>query len=361
MMKTSRAKKINSGSGKRLAAASSLFLLILLLALWPEYGRAVQADEPPADKSRVADKNWATAVILKDRWAAERDDEVLLGDIARLQGSDAALIEELSRIPVGRPPRAGTAATVVTLQGIRHLLRRSLPTDIFVKIAFSGSDRCLIERAYREIEAAEIERLFREWFSERFSRQEFELERVRVFLTQPVKVPDGGEINYEVHNPEPPSRQEETFLFRISHRGELIRQIRILATIGYRATMLVAAKDLAKGEVISPAKVIEKAVILRNRPDPEQAVDPSRIIGLVCRQPIRAGSELTLKMLDQPILIRKGAIIKMVLESNNLRIIGLGRARADGRQGEIIRAENLSSQGDVYGKVVSENQILVSF
>ena len=146
----------------------------------------------------------------------------------------------------------------------------------------------------------------------------------------------------------------------------MVKQIWISARLRYHTTVSVATRDLGRGETIAAEDVAQKSVVL-NRFDPEQIDDPAQIIGMVCRQPIRAGSTLTLKMVDRPLLVKRGAIIKMTAENENLRIVSLGRAKSDGRQGEIIPAENLTSttgtpcQGNVYGVVIGENQIRVTF
>ncbi|MEW6379293.1 MAG: flagellar basal body P-ring formation chaperone FlgA [bacterium] len=351
-------RKAGKDNLRSLAAMTGLTLIGLVLLLPGRTGccQPVQADGSTGCRN--------VTLLLKERSAVSKE-KVLLGDIASVQGTDAALTGKLGRIQVGKSPLPGSTV-IITSQGILHQLKREYPDPL--KISFSGPDRCLVERKYREITAEEVERLFRQRFFEQFSDQEFELEKVRVSLSQPVKVPegddggegDGGAIEFEVPFTGPPGRQEESYTVRIKHKGEVLRQIRVLAAIRYHAMILVAARDLGKGEIITAGDVTQKAVVL-DYPDPDGIGDSTRIVGMTCRQPVRAGSELTLKMVEQPLLIRKGAIIKMTVESNNLRIVGFGRARADGRQGEIIPAENLTSQGNVYGKVIGENQIQVTF
>ena len=283
-------------------------------------------------------------------------DLILLGDIAEIKGQDAFLIKQLQQILIGKSPRPGYTK-IITLQSILYQLgKRHVDPEI---VSFSGPDRCKVERQCREITTRELETFFVRQFHEQFPDDGFELDGVKGHLSTNLKVP-AGKITFEIASREPPSRSEENFVLEIRRDGKLVRHVWVSAKLRYHLTVVIAQRDLSRSQQITSADIAPQEKISTHR-DLDQISDPAQAIGMICRQPVRKGTTLSTKMLEKPLLIKKGAIIKIIAENRNLWVESLGKALADGYQGHVIPVQNLASQKSIYGEVTGENKIHIHF
>ena len=320
-------------------------IIILFIVLCPAMSLIAKADS----------SHEKITILLKERLKA-RGDIILLGDIAHIEGTNTALIEQLKQTPLGKSPSPGYNKPIMP-QNILYQLKKN-HWD-YKNFSFSGPRRCLVERHYREMSTKEVENCFVDLFYEKYSQEEFELDSVQARLPENIKIPEGN-TEFEILFSRPPTQQEENFALQIKQDGKLIKKIWISARLHYHTTVLMALRDIPRGQKITLDDVSPQKKLMNHRDD-EHIWDISQAAGLISRQFIRAGTVLSLHMLKKPQLIKKGAIIKMVAENENIRVVSLGKAMANGYQGEIIPAQNLASQKNVYGEVIGENQIRIHF
>ena len=325
----------------------STLIIILFILLWLGMSLLTKAESA----------HEKITIHLKERPRA-KGEMILLDEIAHIEGQNISLIEQLKQIPLGKSPRPGYTKTIMP-QNILYQLRKN--HFDYKNFSISGSDRCFVERQYQEITNKEVEKKFIDLFYEKFPQEKFELDSVKANLPGNIKIPEGN-TEFEIFCSRPPTQQEENFTFQIKQNGKLIKKIWISARLHYHTTVLTTSRDIRRGQQIALDDVLLQEKLLTNRDrDNERIQDISQAVGLICRQFIRAGTVLSLHMLKKPQLIKKGAIIKMIAENQNIRVVSLGKAMTNGHQGEIIPAQNLTSQKNVYGEVIGENQIRIHF
>jgi flagella basal body P-ring formation protein FlgA len=322
-------------------------LMVLILSCWTT----------AAWVTRAAGSHAREGIYLHLKEQAKvNGDLILLGDIAEIKGEDVSLIKQLQRILLGKSPRPGYTK-MITFQNILYQLGKGhFDPEI---LSFSGPDRCKVERQCREITARELEAFFVRQFHEQFSDKDIELDSVKSHLSTNLKI-STGKITFEISSSEPPSRSKENFALEIRRDGQLVKHVWVSATLRYHITVAVAQRDLSRGQQITPADIAPQEIISTQR-DLDQISDPAQAIGMICRQPVRRGTALSTKMLEKPLLIKKGAIIKIIAKNRNLRVESLGKALADGYQGHVIPVQNLASQKSIYGEVIGENKINIHF
>ena len=66
-------------------------------------------------------------------------------------------------------------------------------------------------------------------------------------------------------------------------------------------------------------------------------------------------------ILDSPQVIRRGEMVTIIGESQQLVVRAKGRAEEPGRLGERIRVKNLSSDREVVGTVADNRMVVVEF
>lgn len=83
--------------------------------------------------------------------------------------------------------------------------------------------------------------------------------------------------------------------------------------------------------------------------------------GLVASRNIRINNFITDQVTELPDLIKKGSNILITAQSNSIVVRMNGVALEDGVKGQQIRVQNVSSGRIVYGKVVSDGEVLVNY
>jgi flagella basal body P-ring formation protein FlgA len=71
--------------------------------------------------------------------------------------------------------------------------------------------------------------------------------------------------------------------------------------------------------------------------------EPADLIGKTPRRAVRPGQPVRVADVRLPIVIHKGELVTIVVESKDMRLTAQGRANDDGAQGEAIRIANTRS------------------
>ncbi|TDO98208.1 flagellar basal body P-ring formation chaperone FlgA [Marinomonas balearica] len=83
--------------------------------------------------------------------------------------------------------------------------------------------------------------------------------------------------------------------------------------------------------------------------------------GLIASRNIRINTFITDSITKQPILVKKGARVLIIAQSGLISVKMNGTAMENGVKGQQIRVKNVSSGRIVYGKVVSDSEVLVNY
>jgi flagella basal body P-ring formation protein FlgA len=129
-------------------------------------------------------------------------------------------------------------------------------------------------------------------------------------------------------------------------------------TISLTRTLVVAARPLERGRLLTPDDVIlaERdvgAVTGGYLTELEDAV------GRVMRRDAAAGAVLAPRLLDSPVIVRRGQPVTLEARSGKIRVQMAGVAQEDGARGETITVRNSSSHKDLEGIVRSEKVVEV--
>jgi flagella basal body P-ring formation protein FlgA len=71
--------------------------------------------------------------------------------------------------------------------------------------------------------------------------------------------------------------------------------------------------------------------------------DPEQIIGLVVQRTIPAGNIIRQNMVKERVVIRRGELVRMVIQASGFSVEGSGVALTDGIKGQMIRVKNTRS------------------
>jgi flagella basal body P-ring formation protein FlgA len=133
-------------------------------------------------------------------------------------------------------------------------------------------------------------------------------------------------------------------------------------SINGRAYPVVQVAMLAR--IVRPGEVIrdsdlEITEIAADRVGRDVLIDQSEIVGRTPRRQLSPSAPLRRADLQAPILVAKGSIVDLVVQTPNMMLIAKARAAEDGALGDSIRVVNTRSEKTVMGVVDGLNRVVV--
>jgi len=126
---------------------------------------------------------------------------------------------------------------------------------------------------------------------------------------------------------------------------------RLVAGTVYETVQLpVLARPVAPGEVIQLAD-LDWLPVRVDRISGNAATDPKQLVGMTARRPLRAGQMLRLSDITMAAAIKRGSIVTLMVETENMTLTAQGRALEDAAIGQPIRVVNTGSNKQLTGVV----------
>lgn len=272
------------------------------------------------------------------------DDVIRLGDIFTNIGAKAT-------IAVAYAPQPGrrTVLDVVWLAQVARVHRLPWrPKSRFVRTTVERASRVIgRERVVEEIKTALRDKNIEGEFGVRFDN------RSRV-----VHLPVDADPTFALTNFRYDPRTKrfsalllapaETPRIRIPLSGRVIQMMKIP----------VLARRMSRGDIITDAD-IEWIDIDASRVNRNTIVDAKNLKGLTPRRRLSAGKVLRLGDLQRPTLIKKGALVNLMVRTPYMMLTVQGMAMDKGGKGDTVRVRNTRTKKIVHGVVAGPNIVLV--
>lgn len=88
---------------------------------------------------------------------------------------------------------------------------------------------------------------------------------------------------------------------------------------------------------------------------------PKEAIGKRLKTSLRAGAVLSSDLIENPPLVKRGDLVTIMAQSNNLRVTTQGEVRNTGALGEMVRVKNLMSRREIYARVLGPGVVETTF
>ena len=121
--------------------------------------------------------------------------------------------------------------------------------------------------------------------------------------------------------------------FVVTFRAQAGREIAVSIRVGYRAEVLVAARPIGTGAIITAADVATIERVRWGGPPPQGPTNP---IGLEARRSLGTGDLLEPPAVAPPVAISSGQLIRFVWEQAGIRVVREAIAQNQGRPGETV-------------------------
>jgi len=186
---------------------------------------------------------------------------------------------------------------------------------------------------------------------------------IRVLFPEKVKdiqLP-GAKISYEIRG-----RRNDPFIgtayytVNIYEDDVLVLQERIRTNLEVCFDIAVSTRAIEKDSEVS-----ENDIRFDSRwfsSIPSNAVTSSeRIIGKRLISSIRPNCEITKNMLKSVPMVRRGGMVRIVLDKGLLRIMTIGQSEENGARNDFVKIRNVSSGKILYARVIDENTVKIDY
>lgn len=280
-------------------------------------------------------------------------DPVRLRDVALLEGPAA---EALADVVLGPAPR-GAEVRVVDGSRVLETLRRA---GLHPAVTYAIPATLRLRRATQEIPPAAVRDLVEAWLARTLGDGAGDARLTALDTHGPLIVPAGA-WTATVSAPQGVDLRGRVRLeLALAVDGAPVRTAWVTADIARFGQVVVATRDVARGEAIRPGDLALERRELSSVPR-AALTDLAEAEGAVARQPLRAWMPVSREQLGAPVLVHRGAPVLLVAERGALRVSAAGEARHDAARGERVAVTNRASGKAVVGRVVDATTVAVGF
>lgn len=145
----------------------------------------------------------------------------------------------------------------------------------------------------------------------------------------------------------------------VSCDGERPWRMYLSVSLEIYGDALVAARPLNRGDRVTPAMVSTERVQV-NSVRQGAITRPENLIGMEMKRPVRAGTPFTPHLVTSPDAVARGDHVMITARSKAFAVQTRGKALANGRIGEQVLVENLSSSRTVRARVVAPGKVEIA-
>jgi flagella basal body P-ring formation protein FlgA len=282
-------------------------------------------------------------------------ESVRLGDVAELKGNDVhgAILET----EVGRSPRPGQTR-FVSADYIRIRLRQAgFDTDT---MTFKGPQDVKVSRPSASMPVGRIRTAVETAIR---SRMPWNIEDTTISdiqFDETVQLPI-GRLTYRIV----PNRHEDylgtTILaLHLFVNGEPVRKLWVNATITVMGDVVTVVRPLGRNQHLRMEDIrVERRDLTGLGSETIRSVE--EVLGNRTTRMIYPGTVLQASMIDQPPVVKRGDIVKIIVETGPMTITATGIVKQQGRKGEMVRVANTDSNRVILARVVGPDAVSVDF
>jgi len=153
---------------------------------------------------------------------------------------------------------------------------------------------------------------------------------------------------------------DSSYVVKFFVNGLPVRQKHVAARIEVLMDVVVANRALRRNEILSPDDIAVTKKWMRSPPY-QVFTDPAEVAGKRLCADLWQNMEVRRSMVRENPVVKKGGLVRIVLENEQMSVHTIGRTEEDGSNGQMIRVQNVSSKKIVYGRVESASVVRVEF
>ncbi len=286
-----------------------------------------------------------------------RGPEIRLREIADIHADDPSAVERLGAIEVGRAPLPGLSRTLD--QAYLKSRLRLAGVDLR-QIVLDAPPSISVATASQAVAVSELFSAVRDTI---VAARPEDSARLAIQSAAPAGPPlavPAGRLELRVR-PRPGNEWNGSVsaAVEIWIDETLHRTVFVSVKITQVTEVLVAVRGVPRGTPLTGDDVrIERREVGTGQ---EPLRDVSNLAGRQAARPIAAGEVLMAVSVEQPALVKRGEVVLLTVDGRGLRAITQGEAKEDGKEGQLIRVRNLTSNREVYGQVDGPRSVRILF
>jgi len=285
-------------------------------------------------------------------------DEIRLGQLGRIAGSDAGWVRELQGLVVGRAPLPGRSRFITRDYVMLRLRQFGLEPDRF---RLGGAEKIRVHRQGNEISVAQLRRIVAEYFRRNSPWPEADVRVRGLQVVSADRMLPAGDVRYTVQPPaytESPRNLAMQIHFEVD--GVYRKELRVFVELEVMAPAVVVRRPIGRGKPLDPADV---DVETRNLADlPAGTLRRlEEVFGQRATRNLYPGTVLRADMVEVPPLVKRGDTVLIVAETKGLKITAVGEVKAAAGRGDRVQVLNLDSRKRIYARVLDKNTVEVDF
>ena len=325
----------NSFTGRRANKNAASFSLLIALLFW---GTAI-----PCHAFDVTFHSNATV----------SGPSVTLADIATLD-NHSELANALAKQTVADSPEAGQK-NVLDTNSIIHKLNRTIATPSDIK--WRGAGAITVVRQGITVSPSSILEVIKTYIAKHATT----IPGAKYTFTPkdpplPFLVP-AGELQWEVIPSTPGIIGSNRFSLIGRIDNLVVKNFSIPGTLEVLTPVAVAVANLRRDDIITESQVQMVSQNIATLKEP--CLQPSQIIGKRIIHNINAGSIIDLAYIDFPPMVKRGAVVKILCQKDGIELTATGIAKTDGKQDQIIKVKNSSSDKEISARVTAPGLVEV--
>jgi flagella basal body P-ring formation protein FlgA len=129
----------------------------------------------------------------------------------------------------------------------------------------------------------------------------------------------------------------------------IVKNISVRGKLKAMTPVAILTQNVKRGSILHPDMVQLQSKDLGKLRTP--CTDLREVLGRRLTRSLRTGSVLDMSSIEIPPLIRKGQLVKILLNHNGMHLSATGISSMNGKQDQIIRVVNTVSKKMIYCKV----------
>lgn len=283
------------------------------------------------------------------------DDYYSLGDIAELDGFDVDTIQKLAKIKIGKSPIPGRSLYVS-----HGKIRRNLNAfESTRELKLILPSRPVVSRASIKITEKQLHNLAQKEILATLK----EYEEVKVTVTTRFKelyLPKGS-VSYKMNRVGDPYKigGYSSWSLTLFIDKKEVKKLFVRAKTEVFDEVLVAKEKITKGKKItkSDLKPIKKNI---SKERVGYQSEPDLVVGKQAKRDIFKNEALEKRLVERPVVIKKGAPVRLVYKTKNLLLTNLVKALKEGKRGDVIPVRPLTGERTIYATVIDANRVEVA-
>jgi flagella basal body P-ring formation protein FlgA len=284
--------------------------------------------------------------------------QITLRDVAYISCNDVSLQEQISNIAVGNTPWPGNIRKIEKDIILARLVDVGIGPN---EIVFGGANYSLVSVESITITGEEILKTAKEFLlltlSYHGNEAVIESDRTPRDLILPASE---GDISMEVSQTNTnKTKGNVQLIVRIFSNNKLCQKVPVFFNVKTYEDVAVSTRKINRNDILGTEDIEIKRMDTTNMQG-TMFCSVDDLVGKRALRTLQPNFPLTAGIVDNPPLIKKGDLIRVLVRNGNLHIVMKGVAKEDGYAGKLIKVKNMDTKKELCGVVEDSDTVKVS-